>query len=238
MVATVLLSFVAGVFSVLSPCVLPLAPIVMASALQRHAHGPLALAGGLVLSSTATGLTFASLGFVAGIDRDIARVIAAGLMAIVGVALLLPPLQDALTGVLTPLTRRAAALTTRVPAGLLGQFVLGVLLGAVWIPCTGPTLAAAVTLAARSESTARAGAVMVVFGLGAVVPLLLFAYGSRRTFTTRAPALRAIASVGKPVLGALLLVIGVFAFTGTDKLIETWMVNRMPEWLVVLTTRF
>jgi cytochrome c biogenesis protein CcdA len=229
-------SFAAGALSVLSPCVLPLLPIVVASALQRHRHGPLALATGFVLASAAIGLFFASLGFRLGVDRDTARGVAAVMMAGAGLTLLLPPLQRAFAAAAAPLAGRASAFATRLPAGLGGQLLLGVLLGAVWTPCTGPTLAAAIAVAARSESLARAGAVMLVFGAGAVVPVLALAYGSRHALRGHGRRLAHVASAGKAILGLLLLIVGVLALTGIDKRIEAWMVEHMPNWVIDLTT--
>src|SRR5262245_46364382 len=104
-----LISFLAGTLSVLSPCVLPLLPIVVASALQRHRFGPLVLAGGLVLALAATGLAFASLGFAAGVDRGTARVAAATVMALVGIVLLVPRLQGMVAWTAGPLARGASA---------------------------------------------------------------------------------------------------------------------------------
>ncbi len=232
----VILSFFAGTLSVLSPCVLPLLPIVVASALQEHRHGPLALGGGLIVSSALTGLFFASLGFSFGVDRDIGRAVAAALMAGAGVVLLVPQLQERFARLAAPLANGAGALTMRLPAGLGGQFLLGLLLGAIWTPCTGPTLAVAISLAARSESLLRAGAVMVLFSVGAVVPVLLVAYGSRHHALRSSAKLAGLAALGQPVMGALLLLVGVLALTGADKAIETWMVDRMPTWLLELTT--
>ena len=240
---TVLLSFLAGSLSVLSPCVLPVLPVIVASALHRHAQGPLALAAGLVASSTAVGLLFASFGFSIGIDRDVTRGVSGAVMAAAGVILLVPHFHERFQtivarGVVAPVSERADALTARVPAPLFGQFILGVLLGAIWMPCTGPTLAAAITLASRGESLGRAGSVMFAFGIGAVVPVLILAYGSRRTLTARSRALGAMSNFGKPVMGAALLLIGVLTVTGADKRVETTMVDHMPQWLLNLTTRF
>lgn len=229
------LSFAAGALSSLSPCVLPLLPLVAASALREHRHGPLAPAAGLVVASAATGLGLASAGFSLGLDRDVVRSVAATLMAGAGVVLLVGRLQEAMAGLLAPVAAGAGVLTARRPAGLGGQFVLGALLGVVWTPCTGPTLAAAATLAARSENLGRAAIVMLAFGVGAVVPLLALAYGSRRVLTGSA-RLATLAAIGKPVMGAALLLVGVLTLAGADKAIEAWMVARMPDWLVDLTT--
>lgn len=233
----VVLSFAAGALSVLSPCVLPLLPIVVASALQHHRHGPLALAAGLVLTAAATGLFFASLGFTLGVDRAVARAGAAMLMLVAGVVLLVPRLHSAFSGLAAPLATGADRLAGRLPAGLGGQFALGALLGVVWTPCTGPTLAAAVTLAAQSESLLRAATVMLVFGVGTVVPVLAVAYGSRHAILGHRARLATLAAVGRPLIAAVLLFVGALALTGGDKVIEAWMVEHMPQWLLDLTTR-
>lgn len=235
--STIILSFFAGTLSVLSPCVLPVLPVVVASALQRHAHGLLALAAGLVASSTALGLFFASFGFVVGVDRDVARAASAVVMVAVGVTLLVPPFQDVVARLLAPVARATGALVGKPGGTLVGQFAVGILLGAVWTPCTGPTLAAAVTLAARSESVARAGVVMVAFAIGTVAPLLIVAYGSRHRRVVPARGLGTIARLGKPLMGVALLFIGALTITGTDKFVERWLVDHMPQRLLALTTR-
>jgi len=236
-VASIVLSFFAGVLSVLSPCALPVLPVIVASALHRHAHGPLALAAGLVLSSTALGLALASFGFVIGVERDSTRAVSGAVLGIVGVILLVPRFQELFAQVVAPVTRGATALSAGLGGTLFGQFSLGLLLGAIWTPCTGPTLAAAVTLAARGESVARAGAIMLVFGLGAVAPVLVLAYASRHAVAARTRGFDSIARIGKPVLGGVLLAIGALSLSGTDRLVETWLVDHMPEWLLALTTR-
>lgn len=230
------LAVAAGALSVLSPCVLPLLAVVVASALERHRHGPLALGAGLVLASAATGLFFASLGLALGLDRAVARDAAAVLMVAAGVVLLVPSLRARFAGAVAPVAAGADRLAGRLPRGLAGQFVLGALLGVVWMPCAGPTLAAAVTLAARTESLPRAAAVMLGFGLGAVAPVLAVAYGSRRTLLKPRARLATLAAVGRPLLALVLLLVGGLTLTGGDKLVEAWMVDRMPQWLIDLTT--
>ena len=82
------LAFVAGLLSILSPCVLPLVPIVLGSALAHHRHGPLALAAGLALSFTAIGLLVAVAGFSIGLDAGVFRSAAAVIMIALGVVLI------------------------------------------------------------------------------------------------------------------------------------------------------
>ena len=100
-----LLSFVAGALSLLSPCVLPLLPVALAGALDRHRLGPVALAGGLAISATGFGLAFAALGFA--LDREVVRLAAAGLLVVFGAVLLSARLDLAFARAMAPVAERA-----------------------------------------------------------------------------------------------------------------------------------
>lgn len=232
-------SFLAGALSTLSPCVLPLIPVLLAGALQSHRMGPLALAGGLAVSFTVLGVLLASFGLALGIDQTVIRTTAAVLMTAFGVVLLAPPLQRGFAMAVAPLAGGGNAMLSKVSGdGLSGQFGLGLLLGAVWSPCTGPTLGAAVGLAAQRQSLPEVTAIMAIFALGAAAPILLLAYGSRGALAHRKEAMSRIAARAKPVLGAVLLAVGPLVLSGLDKTIEAAAVAVMPDWLVALTVRF
>ena len=144
MLATIGFAFLAGIFSILSPCVLPLVPLVLGAAVSEHRLGPAALAGGLALSFTSVGLFVATIGFAAGIDAGIFRMVAAILMSILGIVLIVPRFQAQFALAAGPVgnwaEQRLGGFST---AGISGQFVVGLLLGVVWAPCVGPTLGAA-----------------------------------------------------------------------------------------------
>lgn len=230
------LGFAAGALSAFSPCVLPLLPLVLAGAVERHRLGPLVLAAGLAASATVVGFAVALLGFA--LDRDLVRVLAGGLLVLVGLVLLIARLDVAVARAAAPIAAGAAALLARLgPGGLAGQFVVGALLGALWTPCGGPTLGAAIGLAAQRRSLGAAAAVMAAYSLGAVVPVLLLAYGSRR-LAARPDRLVLVARLGKPAVGVALVLLGMLSVTGGDKVLETRVLDAMPAWLVDLTTRF
>ena len=234
--AACVLGFAAGALSALSPCVLPLLPLVLAGAFERHRLGPLVLAAGLAASATVVGFAVALLGFT--LDRDLVRVIAGGLLVLVGLVLLIARLDMAVARAAAPIATGAAALLARLgPGGLAGQLVVGALLGALWTPCGGPTLGAAIGLAAQRRSLGAAAAVMAAYSLGAVVPVLLLAYGSRR-LVARPDRLALVTRLGKPAVGVALVLLGVLSVTGGDKVLETRVLDAMPGWLVDLTTRF
>jgi cytochrome c-type biogenesis protein len=232
------LSFVAGVLSVLSPCVLPLLPIVLGAAAAKQKWGPVALAAGLSLSFVAIGLFVATIGFSIGVDADVFRYVAAVLILAVGVVLMVPRLQSAFAVAGGPLANWAHGHLEGAESGVGGQFAVGVLLGAVWSPCVGPTLGAASLLAAQGRDLGQVALTMLVFGLGAALPLLVLGIASREMMMRWRARLAAAGPGLKMGFGAILVAVGVLALAGLDKRVETALVDASPQWLTDLTTRF
>ncbi|MBA3525568.1 MAG: cytochrome c biogenesis protein CcdA [Sphingomonas sp.] len=234
-----LVAFVAGVLSFLSPCVLPLLPIVLSSARSRHPLGPLALGAGLAISFTIIGLFVATIGYAIGFDGELFRSIGGVLLAGVGLLLLAPVAQSRLSVAAGPVGEWASGhMAAFEDRGLAGQAVLGSLLGAVWVPCVGPTLGAASLLAAQQENLGNVALVMMAFGLGAAVPLAGIGFASASVRLRLRDKLRSIGGGGKQILGASLLVIGLLIVTDLDRSLETLLTQASPEWLVELTTRY
>lgn len=239
MLATLGLALLAGVLTILSPCVLPLAPLVMGAAASEHRFGPLALAAGLALAFVAIGLFVATVGFAIGLDADVFRTVAGLVLIAVGLVLIVPAAQARFAVAAAPAGAWAAEKLDHAPrGGVLGQFGVGLLLGAVWSPCVGPTLGAASVLAARGENLGVVALTMAMFGVGAALPLLLIGMVSRQALMRWRDRAMVAGRGGKIALGVLLALTGVAILTGADKVMETALVNASPEWLTALTTRF
>jgi cytochrome c-type biogenesis protein len=236
-----LLAYAAGALTILSPCVLPLVPIVLSSAAGRSKWGPLVLAVGLVLSFTFVGFALAALGAGTAFDSDWVRMFGACVLAIAGMVLLFPHLSSVttLTQLATPLANWANARQVKMEGyGLAGQAGIGVLLGLVWSPCVGPTLGVATVLAAQGENLPQVALVMAAFGLGIATILLILATATRGFLMRWRGNMMSAGSGGKRVLGGVLVVIGLLILTGIDHQIEGVLVYISPEWLTELTTRF
>ncbi|MBX9776015.1 MAG: cytochrome c biogenesis CcdA family protein [Xanthobacteraceae bacterium] len=237
--ATTALAFLAGILSTLSPCVLPLLPIVLGSALSEHRAGPVALAAGLALSFVVIGLVVATIGFTIGLDAGVFRIVAGVLLIGIGVVLLTPRLQAQFALAAGPVgnwtEQRFGGFST---TGLGGQFAVGLLLGAVWSPCVGPTLGAASVLASQGKDLGAVAVTMLAFGIGAAVPLVLLGLVSREAMLRWRARLIAAGQRGKIVMGVVLAATGLLIVTGADKAIETALVEASPVWLNDLTTRF
>jgi len=235
---SLVLAVVAGMLSVLSPCVLPILPIALGAAASEWKWGPVALAIGLSISFVAIGVFVATIGYAIGLDADVFRHVAAVLIAAIGLVLLLPGLQAKLAVASGPIANWADTRFSGVRSGASGQFWVGVLLGAVWSPCVGPTLGAASLLAAQGRDLGQVGITMFAFGLGAACPLLALGLLSREAMMRWRHRLASATQGAKAALGALFLVIGALVLSGADKSIETKLVEASPQWLIDLTTRF
>ncbi|MGJ0505812.1 MAG: cytochrome c biogenesis CcdA family protein [Methylocystis sp.] len=238
--ATLGLAFVAGILSALSPCVLPLLPLVLGAAAVEHRWAPVLLACGVALSFVVIGLFVATLGFSIGLDDGAFRLGGAAIMVVLGVILLIPGLQARVTAAAGPLSDRLNSFFGGGPAsaGLFGQFGVGLLLGAIWSPCVGPTLGAASLLASRGDDLAAVAATMGVFGLGAAAPLILLGLASRKAFTRWRESLLSAGKRLKQGMGLVFLALGLLIVSGADKSVEAALVTASPEWLTNLTTRF
>jgi cytochrome c biogenesis protein CcdA len=230
------LSLIAGMLSTLSPCVLPLLPILVGTALTAHRYGPVALASGLALSYALAGIFLATVGLAIGLDQVVFRNVTAGFLILFGLVLVSERLQERFATVTAGFSSGGQPLLERVSAdSLTGQFLLGALLGIVWSPCVGPILGAAIILASQGKDLIHVSAVMALFGVGAAIPLVALGMMSHQLMLRFKSKLFATGKIGKNLLGTVLLLLGLFVVTGTDKVFEAWILTNAPEWLTNLT---
>jgi cytochrome c-type biogenesis protein len=244
--ATYGLGLLAGALSTLSPCVLPLVPVLIAAAVNAHRRGPLALGLGLALSFTIVGILLATVGAAAGLDADRFRTVGGVVLALFGAILLVPQLQDLFARAASAVGNSANRLLGRMSferqrlagEGLAGQFLVGALLGVVWSPCVGPTLGAASTLASQGKDLGQIGLLMFLFGLGAAAHMMLLGSLSRATLLRVRGRLLLAGQYGRQLFGLVMLALGVLIATGADRALEAWILDRTPDWLTAVTTRF
>ena len=228
------LALAAGMLTIFSPCVLPLAPIVLASARAEDPRGPIALALGLALTFGLVGGLMASFGVEFG-DSFIVRAVSAVAMIAIGAALVFPPVGDTVEARLGAIGRASRVLHKRLPrAGLAGQAATGVVLAFAWAPCAGPTLGAALLLAGKGGSLGAAMLTMTVYALGAAGALLAAGFALGRVAAKA--RLAAAGTAGRVALGAAFALIGGAILTGLDHQFEGVLVAAMPNWLTTFAT--
>ena len=204
------IAFVAGVITAVSPCVLPVLPIVLAGGATGGGRRPFAIIAGLVASFTTFTLAAAALLDALGLPQDLLRNVAIALLFVLAATLLVPRL-----GLL--LERPFAFLTRRRSGDLGGGFLLGVSLGLVFVPCAGPVLATITVLAAERRVSFDAVLLTLFYALGAGLVLLAVALGGQR-FSRR---LRAHGETLRRVAGVVLAASAVAIVFDLDRSLQT-----------------
>ena len=231
-----ILGYLAGLLTLINPCVLPVLPIVLGSSLQASPRGPLAIAAGLSVSFVVLGVVVAGFGYALGLDAQVIAQAGAVLMIGFGLVLLVPRFSAAFSTATAGIAAGADARVGRIEAeGARGQFLGGLLLGAVWSPCVGPTLGGAISLASQGESLGWATAIMISFALGVSTIVLAVGYGARALLQRNQAMMRRIAEVSRPVLGAVFVLVGCAILLGVQHMIEGWALQVLPAWLIDLS---
>jgi cytochrome c biogenesis protein CcdA/thiol-disulfide isomerase/thioredoxin len=212
-----LVAFVAGIVTALSPCVLPVLPVILAGGTTGSERRPYAIVAGLVTSFTVFTLTATALLSALHLPDDLLRNLAIVVVALVGLSLLWPRLGDLLE-------RPFARLSRRSSRDLGGGFLLGVSLGLVFTPCAGPVIGAVATVAATQRLSFDAVLVTLAYALGAGLVLLGIAIAGRRGLAL--PRFRSAAPTIRRVLGAAVLAVAVLMAFNVDTRLRT----NLPEY--------
>lgn len=230
------LSFFAGNISVLSPCVFPAIPFLVGSAFQEHKLGPVAISLGLITSFVLSTIVFVVLGSALGIEQSSAQKFGAFLLILMGVVYLIPGSQRLMERTFSKFANIGNNIINSSKAsGLVGQFIVGLLIGAVWSPCIGPAYGSALALAATSGGRLSGIISIVTFGIGITTPILIIAYGLRK-YTLKKEMISKVSYYMKYVFGVAMIGLGVAILFGLDKTFEEVAVNSMPTWLLKFIT--
>lgn len=226
-------AFLAGVITVLSPCVLPLLPVIFATAAQEGKARPVGVVAGFAGSFTLATLTLSFLVRSLGLSPDLNRLLAAVILIVLGLVLAVPLLHEAFE-------RRASGLTSRMPAGRQrssgfgGGLAVGAGLGFAWSPCVGPIMASVITLALNQQVDAGAVLVTLAFSLGTALPMAAIMLGGRK-LVTRLHWFQVNSTRIQRILGVLIVLTGVAILLGWDRLIQIQLLNWFPGWESALT---
>ncbi|RJE88068.1 cytochrome c biogenesis CcdA family protein [Paracoccus onubensis] len=229
---TLIFAYLAGLLTLINPCVLPVLPIVIGSALGQHRLGPVAMAAGMSVSFVILGLFVAAFGQALGLTEERLNMIAAIGMMLFGAALLLPQAGTVFQTATAGLAARADARIDQTRNhGLMGQALGGALLGAAWSPCIGPTLGGAIALASSGESLFQAGAIMLAFSFGVATLILALGYGARDLLMRNRARAQALAIRARPVIGIIFILVGIALMSGFVQYLEFLAVQYLPIWL-------
>ena len=220
------LALLAGVVTVAAPCTLPMLPILLgASVGQTSKARPAMIALGFVLSFSMVALALSAITRVFDFDPNVLRTGAAVLLLGFGLLMIWPAPFEWLSVRLGGLSNGSVAQSRQ---GMIGGFVLGTTLGLVWTPCAGPVLGSILTVVATSKDTAWASLLLVVYAIGAAIPMLLIAYGGQAV-TTRIRSMARITPRLQQGFGIVVIAFAIASYFQYDTLIVAWLTGFYPN---------
>lgn len=226
-------AFIAGLLTAISPCIVFTLPFVVNSALKNSKLAPIYLMAGLLTAFIALGLVFYSVIQLFGISRADIHYISAVLLLLISVMLIFSSVYNLLAVKLSAIATAANNLLNSMKiTGGMGEFITGLLLGAVWSPCAGPTLGFAISLISLTQEFAYAILIMLVFGIAASIPLLIIAYVSRNFIQQRSNAVNQLYSKAKLLMGVLIFTYSLLLLTSYYKLAESAMLDMLPSFII------
>jgi cytochrome c biogenesis protein CcdA/thiol-disulfide isomerase/thioredoxin len=223
----IVFAFLAGLATILSPCILPVLPIVLSAAVGEGKRRPLGVVAGFILSFTFFTLTLATIVKITHLPGDFLRMLAITLVAAFGVSLLFPQTQLFLEKIFTRFANLVP--TSNNTSGFWGGFGVGLSIGVLWAPCVGPILASVITLAVASQVSLAAFFITLAYSLGTALPMLAITYGGRNLLK-KIPGLLANTGKIQKVFGVVMIVTAVALFFNLDRKFQNYILQVFPQY--------
>lgn len=182
MIILALFAFLSGIVTVLSPCILPLLPLLLSAGIGQGKYRPYGIITGLIVSFTFFTLSLTALVQATGVSPDILRYLSLALIMFFGLTLLFPQLENIFARITAPLARLGNRIeSSNAPGtGFMSGYILGTALGLIWAPCAGPILATITTLVATGSVTASTIIITLAYSCGTALPMFFIMYGGSK----------------------------------------------------------
>jgi len=235
MILLILFAFIAGVVTILSPCILPVLPIILSSSVGGKQSGkarPLGVVTGFVLSFTFFTLFLSAIVRISGIHADVLRNVSVVIVAGFGISLLIPKMQQLLEQFFSRISQLVPQGNTR--AGFGSGMLVGLSLGLLWTPCVGPILASVISLALTESVSFNTFLITLAYSIGTALPMLLIMVGGQKLLQS-VPWLRANTEKIQKVFGILMILTAIGIYTGADRKFQTFILDAFPQYGTGLT---
>lgn len=213
-------AFLAGIVTILSPCILPVLPIVLSGSVAGDKKRPLGIIVGFILSFTFFTLFLTKIIEFTGIPSDTLRFVAAGVLLLFGVSLLLPRFQVVMELVFTKLSVITPKSGTHT--GFFGGILIGLSIGLIWSPCVGPILASVIALAATSKVTTQSFLITLSYSIGSGIPMFFIMYGGQNLLQKNPWLLQNTTKIQK-IFGVLMILMSGMIFFNWDRNFEQFI---------------
>ncbi|MFC1616333.1 cytochrome c biogenesis protein DipZ [Patescibacteria group bacterium] len=235
MLILVLFSFIAGVVTILSPCILPLLPIILSSSANQGKKHPLGVIVGFILSFTFFTLFLSIIVNLTGISSDFLRNISVIVILLFGLILVIPALQRYFEIFASKIASKASNTDRVYNPGFVSGIFVGISLGLVWTPCVGPILASVISLAITGTVTGSAFLIILAYSLGTAIPMLIIMFSGQQLFTKIPFLLKNLGKIQK-LFGVLMIIVAVSIFFNYDRIFQTYILEKFPNYGLGLTS--
>lgn len=222
-------AFLSGVVTIFAPCIWPILPIVLSAGATGGERKPLGIVSGLAVSFMFATLALALIVQVIPFDPEFLRFFAVGIIALLGLALIIPVLGAQLEGVVSRLTFFGGRFIQNAGSGYWSGFLTGFALGLVWSPCAGPILATIATLAATQAVSFQVVLIALSFVFGVSLPLFMLAVLGK-TVLTKTRALAPYTKRIQQIFGLIMILAAGTIYTGYDKVLQTKLLDTFPSY--------
>ncbi len=223
-------AFLSGIVTILSPCILPVLPIVLSGSVGGK-RKPLGIIAGFIGSFSLFTLLLSSLVSWLGIPPNALRFVAVIIISLFGLTLLLPELQKKYEMFTSGLIKHR---DNSRKSGFSGGFAIGASLGLIWTPCVGPILASVITLAVSRQADGGAFLIMLAYAAGTSIPMLGIMSGGRKLIN-RFPGLSGNTAKIQRGFGVIMLTAALAIGFGWDRRFQTSVLEIFPGYGAGLT---
>lgn len=231
MILLLLFAFFAGIVTVLSPCILPVLPIVLSGSLSGNKHRPLGIVFGFVASFTFFTLFLSYLVSLTHISSNIIRSFSIIVLFLFGISLLIPKLQVMMETLFSSLTGFAPSSNR---TGFWGGVIIGLSLGLLWTPCVGPILASVISLALTNQVTIDTFLITLSYAVGTALPMFVIMLTGRKLFQAMPRLLDRTATIQRG-FGVIMILLSIGLFFGIERTFQTWVLQTFPSYGAGLT---
>ena len=227
MFALLAFAFVSGIITILSPCILPVLPIVLAGSVGKGRKRPIGIIVGFIGSFAGFTLALTAIVETLGIPANAMRVVAVVLIVGMGLTMLIPRLRGGFEALISRISFRRP--NANRDGGFLSGLPVGMSLGLIWTPCVGPIMASVISLALTRELDGGAVLITVAYTVGTAIPMIAILLGGR-TLLTRVPALSRHSAVVQRVFGVVAIVAGLSIGFGLDLRFQSAILTALPNY--------
>lgn len=232
MIVLAIFAFLAGLVTILSPCILPILPIILTSSIYGGKARPWGIVAGFVVSFTVFTLTLSTIVRLTGLPSDLLRSISVVILILLGLSMVLPSGQKVIEKLFSYFGR--FSLATKKSNGFVGGVIVGLSLGLIWAPCVGPILASIITLAAASDISLGALIITLSYSLGTAIPMLVLIIGGRKLFE-KISFVKKYSSRIQQVFGIVMIMLAIGIFLQLDRKLQIFVLDKFPSYGANLT---